>query len=111
MSPRGRLRLMLRPTPTTPTDTTDSATLVTTGLDTPDSLATPATPTLTTTALATPTTPMPWLPRCLPLQRCEHRRPCPRCHPRCRRSLRRSWTLLRQLCWSYPLRLSLAGLG
>merc|ERR1719325_103277 len=62
MSPRGRLRLMLRLTPTTPTDTTDSATLDTTVLDTPDSLATPATPTLTTTALATPTTPMPSLP-------------------------------------------------
>merc|ERR1712038_40450 len=40
MSPRGRLRLMLRLTPTTPTDTTDSATLDTTVLDTPDSLAT-----------------------------------------------------------------------
>merc|ERR1712130_359038 len=39
----------------------------------------------------------------------EHRwtRPCR--HPRRRRSLRRSWTLLRQLCWSHPLRLSLAG--
>merc|ERR1712107_764722 len=59
---RGRLRLMPRLTPTTPTDTTDSATPDTTVLDTPDSLATPATPTPTTTALATPTTPTPWLP-------------------------------------------------
>merc|ERR550534_2068841 len=63
MLPRGRLRLMLRLAPTTPTATTDSATLVTTVLDTPDLLATPATPTLTTMALATPTTPTPSLPQ------------------------------------------------
>merc|ERR1712210_330370 len=52
-----------------------------------------------------------WLRRCFPLQLRAHCRPRPRRRPRCWWSLRRSWTLLRQLRWSHPLRLSLARLG
>merc|ERR1719167_1558250 len=57
MSPRGRLRLMPRLTPTTLTDTTDSATPDTTVWATPDMLATPTPDSATTTVSATDTTP------------------------------------------------------
>merc|ERR1712105_216699 len=84
MSPRGRLRLM----PTTWEDTElDSLVWDSLDSDTLDS-DTPVwdTPVWDTMLLATPVS----LP--LPL----HRRSCPCCCPRHRRTLRRSWTLRRQ---------------
>merc|ERR1712105_145525 len=47
-------------------------------------------------------TPCCWLCQCLSLCLCQHRRSCPCCCPRHRRTLRRSWTLRRQLCWNCP---------
>merc|ERR1711981_898002 len=38
----------------------------------------------------------------LPLCLSHHPRSCPCCHPCHRRSLRRCWTVCRQLCWSCP---------
>merc|ERR1712203_88690 len=38
----------------------------------------------------------------LPLRLSLHRWHCSRRHPRCRRCLRRCWTLRRQLCWNRP---------
>merc|ERR1712080_89701 len=68
-SPRGRLRLMPRLTPTTLSDTMDSATPDTTVWDTLDTPATPMPDSATTTVSATDTTPtlLPPLPLLLPL--------------------------------------------
>merc|ERR1712243_440369 len=45
-----------------------------------------------------------WICQCLSLCLCEHCWPGPCCCPCCRRTLRWSWTLCRQLCWNRPCR-------